>query len=170
MVLFARAFALIALVSVGGCNREAPSPRALAPAATRAEVSPPSEAFPGQFAYQEAKGYIQVNDLRAAVNSLTRAIEQNPEFAEAYYQLGAAKTNLAIQQVRYDERTAIELFREGVDAKKQARHLMSLNKYYVWNERQRERAWSDLREALRDVDAVLADEPSLIAALKMYGG
>jgi hypothetical protein len=46
---------------------------------------------------------------------------------------------------------------------------MNLNKYYVWNERQREQAWTDLREALRDVDAVLADEPSLVAALKMYG-
>jgi tetratricopeptide (TPR) repeat protein len=169
MALFARVFALIALASVGGCNREAP-PRTLAPASTPAEATPPIEAFAGQFAYQEAKGLIQANDLRAAVNSLTRAIEQNPDFSEAYYQLGAAKTNLAIQQIHYDERNAIELFREGVAAKKQARHLMTLNKYYVWNQRQRERAWSDLREALRDVDAVLADEPSLIAALKMYGG
>jgi hypothetical protein len=46
---------------------------------------------------------------------------------------------------------------------------MSLNKFYVWNEQQREQAWKDLREALRDVDAVLADETSLVAALKMYG-
>jgi tetratricopeptide (TPR) repeat protein len=170
MDLFARVFALIALASVGGCSREAPAPGTLAPAATRAELAPSTEAFPGQFAYQEAKGYIQANDLRSAVSALQRAIEQNPEFAEAYYQLGAAKTNLAIQQIRYDERSAIGLFRAGVDAKKQARHLMRLNKYYVWNERQRERAWSDLREALRDVDAVLADEPGLVAALKMYGG
>jgi tetratricopeptide (TPR) repeat protein len=165
----ARVFALIALASIGGCDREVSPLRPPAPTAARTEAAAPTEAFPGQFAYQEAKGLIQANDLRAAVNSLRHAIEQNPEFSEAYYQLGAAKTNLAIQEVRRDERTAIELFREGVEAKKQARHLMNLNKYYVWNERQREQARTDLREALRDVDAVLADEPSLVAALKMYG-
>jgi tetratricopeptide (TPR) repeat protein len=165
----ARVLALIALASVGGCDREVSPPRPPTPTAAPTEAVAHAEAFPGQFAYLEAKGLIQANDLRAAVISLRHAIEQNPEFSEAYYQLGAAKTNLAIQEVRYDERTAIDLFREGVEAKKQARHLMSLNKYYVWNERQREQAWTDLREALRDVDAVLADEPSLVAALKMYG-
>jgi len=165
----ARVFALIVLASIGGCDREVSQLRASAPTAARTQAVVSAEAFPGQFAYQEAKGLIQINDLRGAVNSLQHAIEQNPEFSEAYYQLGAAKTNLAIQAVRNDERSAINLFREGVEAKKQARHLMSLNKYYVWNERQREQAWIDLREALRDVDAVLADEPSLVAALKMYG-
>jgi tetratricopeptide (TPR) repeat protein len=165
----ARVFALIALASIGGCDREASPLRPPAPTAARTETAAPTEAFPGQFAYREAKGLIQVNDLPAAVSSLRRAIAQNPEFSEAYYQLGAAKTNLAIQEVHHDERTAIDLFREGVEAKKQARHLMSLNKYFVWNERQREQAWTDLREALREVDAVLADEPSLVAALKMYG-
>ena len=165
----ARVLALIALASIGGCDREVSQPRPPPPQRRGLQAVAAAEAFPGQFAYQEAKGLIQVNDLRGAVISLQHAIEQNPEFSEAYYQLGAAKTNLAIQAVRYDERSAINLFREGVEAKKQARHLMSLNKYYVWNERQREQAWIDLREALRDVDAVLADEPSLVAALKMYG-
>jgi tetratricopeptide (TPR) repeat protein len=164
----ARVLALIALASVGGCDREVSPPRPPTPTAASTEAVAHAEAF-RPIAYLEAKGLIQANDLRAAVISLRHAIEQNPEFSEAYYQLGAAKTNLAIQEVRYDERTAIDLFREGVEAKKQARHLMSLNKYYVWNERQREQAWTDLREALRDVDAVLADEPSLVAALKMYG-
>lgn len=71
---------------------------------------------------------------------------------------------MALQQVRYDEQSAVRLFREAVDAKRTAQQLMSMGKYMVWDERQRERAWSDLSKALEDVDAVLADERSLVTA------
>jgi tetratricopeptide (TPR) repeat protein len=168
MLRFARMLAVITLVSVGGCDRDGAS-HTLSPADPRTQTAR-AEAFAGEFAYQEAKRYIQASDLRSAVTALQRAIAQNPDLTEAYYQLGAAKTNLAIEEVRRDERAAIELFREGVEAKKEARRLMNQNKYYIWDERQRAQARVDLREALRDVDAVLADEPSLIAALKTYGG
>jgi tetratricopeptide (TPR) repeat protein len=168
MQCVARVLVVIILVSVAGCDREGPS-HTLSPAGTRSTTGR-AETFPGASAYQEAKLYIQASDLRGAVTALQRAIAQNPDFTEAYYQLGAAKTNLAIEEVRHDERAAIELFREGVEAKKEARRLMDQNKYYIWTERQRSQARIDLREALRDVDAVLADEPSLIAALKTYGG
>lgn len=161
--------ALLVLALLAACSRETPPPASSAPIAQAPEAAASSEAFRGQFAYGEAKEHIQGNNLRAAIGSLEQAIAQNPEFSEAYYQLGAAKTNLAIEEVRYDERSAIQLFREGVAAKKEAHHLMSLNKFYVWNAQQREQAWNDLREALRDADAVLADEASLVVALKMYG-
>ena len=168
MLCFARMLAVITVVSFSGCNRDGAS-HTLSPADPRTQTAR-VEAFAGEFAYQEAKRYIHANDLRGAVTALQRAIAQNPDFTEAYYQLGAAKTNLAIEEVRRDERAAIELFREGVEAKKEARRLMDQNKYYVWTERQRSQARVDVRDALRDVDAVLADEPSLIAALKTYGG
>jgi tetratricopeptide (TPR) repeat protein len=166
----ARLLAVLAVTLVGGYDREVAMPLMASSAGSQATSAARVEAFPGQLAYQEAKGFVQRGDLRAAVNALQQAIAQNPEFTEAYYQLGAAKTNLAIEEVHRDEHAAIDLFREGVDAKKQARRLMSRNTYYVWNEWQRSQARIDLREALRDVDAVLADEPSLIAALKTYGG
>jgi len=168
MLSFARMLAVITLLSVGGCDRDGAS-HTLSPADTRTQTAR-VEAFAGELAYQEAKRSIQASDLRSAVTALQRAIAQNPDFTEAYYQLGAAKTNLAIEEVRRDEHAAVELFREGVEAKKEARRLMNQSKYYVWDERQRAQARIDLREALRDVDAVLADEPSLIAALKTYGG
>ena len=168
MLCSVRMLAVITLLSVGGCNRDGAS-HTLSPTDPRTQTAR-VEAFAGDFAYQEAKRYIQASDLRGAVTALQRAIAQNPDFTEAYYQLGAAKTNLAIEEVRHDERGAIELFREGVEAKKEAHRLMNQNKYYVWDERQRAQARIDLREALRDVDAVLADEPSLVAALKTYGG
>ena len=168
MPCLARMLAVIILLSIGGCDRDGAS-HTLSPAdpGTRAARV---EAFPGELAYQEAKRDIQASDLRGAITALQRAIAENPDFSEAYYQLGAAKTNLAIEEVRRDEHAAVDLFREGVEAKKAARRLMDQNKYYVWDERQRAQARVDLREALRDVDAVLADEPSLIAALKTYGG
>lgn len=152
------------------CRRESPHPPPAAPSAASIYTGAAStaEAFPGQSAYQEAKGLIRQRDLRAAIQSLQRAIEANPEFAEAWYQLGAAKANLAIQEVRSDEAAAVQLFREGVEAKKQALHLMRLGKCYVWDAEQRKRAWADVQEALRGVDEVLADRRVTVAALKSY--
>ena len=152
------------------CRRESPpSPSVAASTASiKPAVSSASEAFPGELAYQEAKRHIRERDLRAAIQSLQQAIDANPEFAEAWYQLGAAKANLAIEQVRFDEHAAVQLFREGVEAKKQALHLMSLGKCYVWDEGKRKQAWADLQEALRGVDEVLADQRMTVAALKSY--
>jgi tetratricopeptide (TPR) repeat protein len=118
----------------------------------------------------EGKGHVMAGNYAASVASFERAIEQNRDFAEAWYQLGASRSRVALQQVRYDEYSAVRTFREAVDAKRTAKQLMSMGKYLVWDEAQREQAWSDLNKALEDVDAVLADEPSLIAAMHMWAG
>src|SRR5215470_15126327 len=101
MLCLARMLAVITVVSLGGCDREGPS-HTLSPTDRRPQAAH-VEAFPGEFSYQEAKRYIQASDLQGAVTALQRAIAQNPDFTEAYYQLGAAKTNLAIEEVRRDE-------------------------------------------------------------------
>lgn len=120
--------------------------------------------------YNEGKNDVMAGNYQASIFAFGRAIEQNRDFAEAWYQLGASRSRVALQQVRYDEQSAVRLFREAVDAKRTAQQLMSMGKYMVWDERQRDQAWSDLSKALEDVDAVLADERSLVAAMHMWAG
>jgi tetratricopeptide (TPR) repeat protein len=167
-ILFAAAGVGCALL--WGCHRQSEPDQAATTAASAQATAQAVEQkpTPGLAAYNEAKDYILSENYQASIVALERAVEQDPDFAEAWYQLGASRTHMAIRQVRYDEQTAVRLFREGVDAKRTAKQLMSLGKYFVWDEPQRTQAWSDLSKALEDVDAVLADEPSLIAALRMW--
>lgn len=130
----------------------------------------PSQADPALQAYEQAKGYVNAGDLEGARGALGRAVELDPQFAEAWYQLGATETNLAIQTVYADESAAVQLFRDGVDHKRNAQSLMRQGSYRVWTRSQQDEAWYDLQQGLDGVDELLADEALLISALKMYAG
>jgi len=131
---------------------------------------PPTQpsSTPALAAYQEAKQAVGSGDLEGARSALNRAVESDPQFAEAWYQLGATETNLAIQWVNDDEGRAVQLFRDGVDHKRTAEGLMRQGSYRVWTPAQQEQSWEDLQQGLEGVDELLADEATLVQALRMY--
>jgi hypothetical protein len=89
----------------------------------------------------------------------------DPEFGEAWYQLGAALTTQAVQIVGADEAAAIEKFDAGLAAKKTAGERMGRGALRVWDAFELRQAQEDLDLALADADAVRADRELLIAAL-----
>lgn len=140
-------------------------------------VAPPDPARPQATptdpalrAYAEAKQHVASGDLESARTALTQAVAKDPQFAEAWYQLGATETNLAIETVNADEGRAVQLFREGVDHKRTAEGLMRQGAYRVWTPAQQEEAWSDLQQGLEGVDELLADDETLVTVLRMYAG
>lgn len=98
------------------------------------------------------------------------AIEAEPRFTEAWYNRGATKARLAIEAIRRgDESGAVAIFRESVMDKKRAQELVDQNVWFVYQPGpEQDQVRHDLKRALEDADAVLADEPSLIRALKLW--
>lgn len=143
----------VPLSQAPGGAREAPAPAAQDPALT---------------AYYEAKRCVGADDLEGAKAALLRATELDPQFAEAWYQLGATESNLAIRTVNYDESLAVQLFRDGVDHKRTAGDLMRAGATRVWTPPQLSQAADDLEQGLEGVDELLADEALLISTLKLY--
>lgn len=139
-----------------------------APKATPAAST--SQDFPGHEAYNLAKQAVYVNDLESAIGHLDRAIAENPDFAEAWYQRGAAKSNRALEMLNYDEAAARDLFRDAVADKRQAGSLFDSNSFFVWTPEQQEESRSDLANGLADVDEFLWDDEKLTMAMRLYAG
>jgi hypothetical protein len=127
-----------------------------------------NEKLAGWSDYQAARDAVSAGRTADAVTSLKRARDADPECAEYWYNLGAAQANLAIETVNDDESAAVAQFRNSVDSKRRARELMDQGKWRFYDAGEQAQVRSDCDAALRDADAVLADEASLIAALKMY--
>lgn len=125
-------------------------------------------ASPALAAYEQAKQQISIGDMRAAVAALDTAIGHDSQFAEAWYQRGAAQTRLAIEAVRSSEDAAIDWFTRGVESKKRARALISAGETRVWTPEQIAQVNSDLQNALADVDQLLEDRATLVAALQLW--
>jgi predicted negative regulator of RcsB-dependent stress response len=168
-----------ALLLVGCKSKAASSEQTNDPAAERggdpaaaaaATPAPPpglsAEAFQ---AYEAAKQSVEANDLATARGHFQDAVAAQPDFTEGWYNLGATTTRLAaVAALAGQDPEAIALFREGVNQKRRAESLIGQGKWYIYTPQQQEQVISDLQHALEDVDAVLADEPSLLAAMRMW--
>ena len=120
-------------------------------------------------AYADAIQNVRKDDLDAAEANLKKAVSLKPDFTEAWYNLGATQTNIAMRLAR-DEKDSesIAKFREAVDSKKKSKALMDKNIWYVYKEPEQENVRHDVGEALRDVDELLANEKMLLFVLKIY--
>lgn len=118
--------------------------------------------------YEEAKHAILSDDLEGGVSLLEQIVVLDPEFGEAWYQLGAALANQAVRLVAADEEAAIEKFDAGVAAKKTAQERMNRGALRVWDAFELRQAQEDLDAGLADADAVRADRETLIAALYLH--
>lgn len=120
-------------------------------------------------AYADAIQNVRNDDLEAAEANLKKAVSLKPDFTEAWYNLGAAQTNLAMRWAKEDKDSeALAKFREAVDSKKKSRALMDKNVWYVYKEPEQENVRYDVGEALRNVDELLANEKELLFLLKIY--
>jgi len=165
-------------VLIVGCRGEVASSPHRAPSdtsrASGGATAKDAAAAPGERAgladYRQAGDAVASGDVRRAIALLEHAVALDPEFAEAWYQLGAARSNLAVAEVGVDEPGAVQLFRDAVEAKQRARSLMLLGKTSLWNDAELAQAEADADQALSDVDDVLVDDAHVAAALRLYGG
>lgn len=107
--------------------------------------------------YEEAKKHFE------------KATELNPELTEAWYDLGACNSRLAIQAAgEHRDAEALALLRKSVEDKKKARVLMNAGKFFVWKDaRQQAQARSDVENALHDIETMINDDDLMLNALKI---
>jgi hypothetical protein len=142
---------------------------AAAPAETT-PTPPPGLTAPAWEAYVAARQAIWANDLVTGQARLQEAIAAQSDFTEAWYNLGATTARLAGEAAGAGrDGDALTLFRESVTQKRRASDLIAEGKWFVYlKEDEQAGVVSDLRHALEDADAVVADEESLLVALKMW--
>ena len=143
-------------------------PRAAATPAVESE----GLAADARTAYEDAKRAVSARDYGAAQARLQEAVSAQPDFTEGWYNLGATQVHLAIQAAR-DGRDgeAVQLFRQAVESKRTARGLMEQKRWYVYlRAAEQDQVRSDVDQGLEDADEVLADEQSLLAALRLWAG
>jgi tetratricopeptide (TPR) repeat protein len=133
------------------------------PAATLRPLAPDALAR-----YREAQHFVTAGDLDEARSRFERAVALEPDFTEAWYNLGASYANQAVRDAgRGDDVSAVDCFRRGVAAKLRARTLMNDGQWFLYRGRERTIVLHDVEEALRDAEAVMADESSLLTALRL---
>jgi hypothetical protein len=152
---------LFTAAALTGCGKgSSPPPPAPAPAAIpvqRAEIA-------GVGTYREA---LATQDSEETLRLLEQAVRANPHLAEAWYELGRLKVKRAPDIVKTDELQAIATFREGLEAEKEASRLLDAGKVVVWTPAEQDQAREMLARDLVNVDEVLADQESLLTALRM---
>jgi hypothetical protein len=167
-----------AALGFAGCRAkgnvaEAPptnEPVAMATAAAPTPSSPPGLSRDVLYAYQSAIQAVRASSLDEARNLLKMAVELQPDFTEAWYNLGATTSRLAMAAAAESrDQEALALFREAVQEKRRAQALIDEGKWFVYKTREeQDQVISDLRHALEDADAVMADEASLLAAMRIW--
>lgn len=146
----------------------APPTTAPAPAGAPGPLTLPP---PVRAVYEEAKQAVRVGDYEAARVSLEEAVRLLPDFTEGWYNLGATFTHLAIRAASQGaDADAGRLFRQAVESKRTSRDLMNRERWYVYKSPgEQQQVRSDVDAGLEDAEEVLANEASLLAALRLWG-
>lgn len=118
--------------------------------------------------YEDARDAAYQRDYLRAERDLANAVRIKTDFTEAWYNLGATQTRLAIQLVNTSEQAALDKFREAVDSKKTARSLMMDSKWFVYTGDQQTEVRYDVEQALEYADDVLAHPSALIEMLHAW--
>ena len=150
---------LLSVAAPAGCGKGG-SPKAPAPAAQpvqRAEIA-------GVAIYRRA---LAAQDSEEALRLLEQATRANPHLAEAWYDLGRRKVKLAPEIVKTDELQGIQVFREGLEAEKEALRLLDAGNVTIWGADEEEQARAVLTTDLANVDEALAEQDSLLRALRV---
>ncbi len=121
-------------------------------------------------AYERARTEHQQGKVAAMQSSLEEAVRYQPDFTEAWYNLGACRANRALQSIRADdEAAALEFFRTAVEAKRKAQGLMEQGVWFVYlTESEQGQVREDVDSALEDADEVMEDEAALLQAMRLW--
>jgi tetratricopeptide (TPR) repeat protein len=106
-------------------------------------------------------------DREEAIRLLEQAVRANPRLAEAWYEMGRQKVMLAPNIVKVDEVRGTQVFREGLEAEKEALRLLDEGKVTVWTAAEEDQARTMLATDLANVDETLADQESSLRALRV---
>ncbi len=178
LALVALFLAALGFASCQGKDKDAEAPPKFEPVAEVAEATVPTAPPPSGLsieafrAYQAAILAVRGENLDEARDLLKQAVELQPDFTEGWYNLGATTSRLAMAAaVDARDQEALDLFREAVEEKRRAQALIDEGKWFVYTTREeQDQVIFDLRHALEDADAVMADEASLLAAMRLWAG
>lgn len=174
MIMLRKAIVLLTLALGASCGGDKPAGETTQGGPQGAGEIPPAGSRPrlaplaGRL-YEAAKEAYRAGDLATMAGHLERAVAIQADFTEAWYNLGACRSNLAQEAaVAYSDVEAVQLFRAAVDAKRRSKELMDRGVWYVYlTPREQQEVRSDVQHALEDVDAVLEDQQALLTALRL---
>src|SRR5262249_40630225 len=130
--LIARSALALALASATACGAQSAKEAATGTSGSHGPAGAPG-AHAGRADYDAAREAAAGDDLVQTIAGLERAVAADPDFAEAWYELGVAREHRAAALVDDDEPAAVHLFREAVVARKRARALFLLDKAALWS-------------------------------------
>jgi tetratricopeptide (TPR) repeat protein len=149
----------VSVASIAACGKANPPPPptpSVAPV-KKAEIA-------GVETYRHA---LASEDSEESLRLLEQAVRANPRLAEAWYEVGRRKMKLAPDIVKLDELQGIQVFREGLEAEREALRLLDTGKVTIWNAAEEDEARATLATDLANVDQTLADQESLLRALRV---
>jgi len=151
---------LLTAALLTSCGRDNKPP----PAPTTRVAQTVSVSLAGVDMYRQG---LAATDTEESLRLLHEAVHANPHLAEAWYAIGRLKLKLAPDIVKTDELHGVRMFREGLEAEREALALLDAGKLTVWNQAEEEQAREALARDLQNVDEVMADQESLLAALRL---
>jgi hypothetical protein len=159
--LLGRAAALVAAAWLASCGEDK---RASAKPTTRVAQPVVLKSLVGVDTYRQA---LATADTEEALRLLHAAVQANRNLTEAWYTLGRLKLKLAPEIVKTEEERGVMMFREGLEAEREALALLDAGKVTVWSKAEVDDARTALDRDLLNVDEVMADHDSLLAALRL---
>jgi hypothetical protein len=153
------AAALTALTLLGACGKSAPptpAPPAAKPTQKKVEGA-------GIDLYRQG---LAAEDEDQALTLFDRAIRTNPRLTEAWYELGRRKVKQATVLVKTDELRAVQMFREGLEAEREAARLLDEGTVTLWSTPEQGDARLVLDTDLQNADEGMSGPDALLSALR----
>ncbi|PWT72203.1 MAG: hypothetical protein C5B46_07100 [Proteobacteria bacterium] len=158
MVLVAVSFA------ISGCGKEKAPPKP--PPAVQAH-QPAPKIIAGADEYRRGKSLLTEGRETDALRLLEQSVRANSKLTEAWYELGRIKVKRAPELSKSDEQAGVVMFREGLEAEKEALRLIDAGATVFWSEDDRVQAREQLDTDLANAGDALNDEDTLRQALRM---
>lgn len=164
--LGARTYVLLALctLALASCGNDK-HPAKSVPAPKLQPVQP--RVIPGADQYREAMSALAAGNEQEATSLLERSVRTNSKLTEAWYELGRIKVKRAPDLAKSDEQAGIVMFREGLEAEREALRLIDAGQAVLWTNEDQLQAREKLDADLVNTAEALNDEDSLREALRM---
>ena len=108
-----------------------------------------------------AQGRVSVYLILASIAVVAIVVDQG------WYELGRFKVKRAPLVIKTDELQAVAMFREGLEAEQEALRLLESGKVVMWTGEEELHAREILAVDLANANEVMADQDSLLNALRM---